>query len=118
MADFHQMFPDDEACREFLFKLLWPAGFRCPRPGCQGTQFWRTGRGLYVCRSCERNASVTAGTVLDRTRTPLHTWFLTIWLLTTSKAGHSALGLQRAMGFGSEQTAWAHLHNLRRAMVR
>lgn len=118
LAEFLQMFPDDEACRDFLFRIRWPQGFRCPRPSCNGTQAWKTARGLYVCRTCERNVSVTAGTVLDRTRTPLRTWFLTIWQLTTSKNGMSALGLYRSMGFGSQETAWAHLHKLRRAMVR
>jgi len=118
LGDFLRMFPDDEACRDYLFRVRWPNGFRCPRPGCTGTQAWKTARGLYVCRTCERNVSVTAGTVLDRTRTPLRTWFFTIWQLTTSKAGTSALGLYRSMGFGSQATAWTHLHKLRRAMVR
>ena len=30
----------------------------------------------------------------------------------------SALGLQRALGLGSYETAWTWLHKLRRAMVR
>jgi hypothetical protein len=30
----------------------------------------------------------------------------------------SALGLQRVLGLGSYQTAWAMVHKLRRAMVR
>ena len=34
------------------------------------------------------------------------------------KNGVSALGVQRVLGLGSYQTAWAWLHKLRRAMVR
>lgn len=34
------------------------------------------------------------------------------------EAGGSALGLQRVLGLGSYQTAWAMLHRFRRAMVR
>jgi len=45
-------------------------------------------------------------------------WFLTMWLVTSQKHGISALGLQRVLGLGSYQTAWAWLHKLRRAMVR
>ena len=41
-----------------------------------------------------------------------------MWYVTNQKHGVSALGLQRALGFGSYQTAWAWLHKLRRAMVR
>ena len=41
-----------------------------------------------------------------------------MWWVTNSKAGTSALTLQRLLGLGSYQTAWAWLHKLRRAMVR
>jgi hypothetical protein len=41
-----------------------------------------------------------------------------MWFLTSQKDGASALGLQRVLGLGSYQTAWAWLHKLRHAMVR
>jgi transposase-like protein len=62
--------------------------------------------------------SVTAGTIFDGTRTPLTVWFQAAWQLTSQKNGISALGLQRVLGLGSYQTAWAMLHRYRRAMVR
>jgi len=37
--------------------------------------------------------------------------------VVNQKQGVSALGLQRVLGLGSYQTAWAWLHKLRRAMV-
>ena len=52
------------------------------------------------------------------TRTPLSTWFAAVWFITSQKNGVSALGLQRVLGFGSYETAWAWMHKLRRAMVR
>jgi transposase-like protein len=61
---------------------------------------------------------VIAGTVLEGTRKPLRSWFQAIWYVTNQKMGVSALGLQRVLGLGSYQTAWAWLHKLRRAMVR
>jgi transposase-like protein len=56
--------------------------------------------------------------VFDKTRTPLKSWFAAVWYVTSQKHGVSALGLQRMLGLGSYQTAWAMLHRLRRAMVR
>ncbi len=53
-----------------------------------------------------------------RIRTPLSTWFAAIWFITSQKNGVSAQGLQRVLGFGSYETAWAWMHKLRRAMVR
>jgi len=71
-----------------------------------------------MCTACGRQTSVTAGTIFHRTRTPLRTWFAAIWFVCSQKNGVSALGLQRVLGFGSYETAWAWLHKLRRAMVR
>jgi transposase-like protein len=60
---------------------------------------------------------VTAGTIFDKTRTPLTSWFAATWYVTNQKNGVSALGLKQVLGLGSYQTAWTMLHKLRRAMV-
>jgi transposase-like protein len=48
----------------------------------------------------------------------LRLWFAAAWQMTSQKHGVSALGIQRSLGLGSYQTAWAMLHRYRRAMVR
>ena len=118
-ATFQQLrswFPDDDACAEYLARLRWPDGFVCPR--CVSADAWRTGSGLWLCQECRRKTSVTAGTIFHRSRLPLVDWFTAAWFITAQKNGVSALGLQRMLGFGSYQTAWAWLHKFRRAMVR
>ena len=71
-----------------------------------------------MCRACGRQSTVTAGTIFDKTRTPLRVWLAAAWYLTNQKQGVSALGLQRVLGLGSYQTTWTMLHRFRRAMVR
>lgn len=110
-------FPDDQACLDYLAGLRWPTGFVCPACGV-AEEPWRTGKGLRMCRACGRKTSPTAGTIFHRTRSPLTTWFAAIWMVTSQKNGVSALGLQRALGLGSYETAWAWMHKMRRAMVR
>ena len=61
---------------------------------------------------------MTAGTIFDRTRTPLTAWFTACWLFTSGKDGISALSLQRTLEIGSYQSAWAMLHRLRLVLVR
>jgi transposase-like protein len=68
--------------------------------------------------TCRSRTSTTAGTVFDRTRTPLTVWFMACWLFATQKDGVSAQSLQRELEIGSYQTAWAMLHRLRSALVR
>jgi transposase-like protein len=71
-----------------------------------------------MCAGCGLKTSATAGTIFHRSHSPLSTWFAAVWFVTSQKNGVSALGLQRVLGFGSYETAWAWLHKLRRAMVR
>jgi len=117
LAEFEERFSSEASCREYLRQLRWPDGFRCP--ACGGERGWPTGRRwLTECASCHRQTTEIAGTVFQDTRKPLTMWFRAMWWVTSQKPGASALGIQRAMGLGSYQTAWAWLHKLRRAMVR
>src|SRR5213076_1799973 len=116
LADFERRFRSEEACRDYLFRVRWPEGFRCPR--CGESRAWRLRSALWQCANCAYQASLTAGTIFQDTRTPVKVWFHALWWMTSQKHGASALGLQRVLGLGSYQTAWAWLHKLRRAMVR
>lgn len=116
LREFDEWFSSDAACAEQVRRVRWPDGFRCP--GCGGTKAWATARGQLQCAACQRPTSAIAGTIFDGTRKPLRTWFQAMWYVTSQKFGGSALGLQRVLGLGSYQTAWAWLHKLRRAMVR
>ena len=116
--EFDEWFRSESACLDYISKLRWPEGFRCPNCGFSTQQPSLMGRGLFLCRKCKRQVSVTAGTLFHRTHKPLRTWFLAMWFVTSQKHGASALGLQRVLGLGSYNTAWTWLHKLRRAMVR
>src|SRR6266567_1215364 len=59
--EFDSRFSHEPACQEYLFRLRWPEGFVCP--DCGHTEYWKSARGLYLCRQCERQQSVTAGTI-------------------------------------------------------
>jgi len=116
LMELEKRFSTDQACREYLFALRWPDGFVCPR--CGGCRAWPMSRGLWLCGQCRYQASVTAGTIFQDGRLSLTLWFRAMWYVTSQKNGVSALGVQRVLGLGSYQTAWAWLHKLRRAMVR
>ena len=109
-------FRTDVDCLDYLEWLRWPAGFVCPGCGHEGD--WRLGDGRYMCSGCGGRWSVTAGTIFDRTRTPLTVWFNACWLFASGKDGMSALSLKRTLEIGSYQTAWAMLHRLRSVLVR
>jgi transposase-like protein len=114
--EFEQFFPTERRCILYLQQVRWPDGFRCAR--CGHDRYWlRESDRRLLCTNCRYKTSLTAGTLFEGTRLPIRTWFLAIWRLVEQTNGASALGLQRALGLGSYQTAWAWLHKLRRAMV-
>ena len=115
VTDLDRLFPDEEACRAYLERLRWPEGFVCPK--CQVKDGWQATRGRHVCRACRYQATVTAGTIFQDTRTPLRLWFHAIWQIVSQKNGASAQSVQRSLGLKSYETAWTWLHKLRRAMV-
>ncbi len=113
---FEDWFHSEDVCRAFLVGLRWPNGFICPV--CSESDAWETASGRFMCASCGRQTSVTAGTIFHRTRKPLRTWFAVMWFVCAQKNGASARSVEQMFGFGSYETAWAWLHKIRRAMVR
>ena len=103
---------------QHLAVLRWPKGFVCP--ACGGLKGWELygKKFTWECAECGRQTSVTAGTVMHRSKLPLTTWFMAIHLVSSHSNGISALQLQAQLGLGSYKTAWLMLHKLRRAMGR
>ena len=116
IPDFSLQFATEEACLEYLAACRWPDGFVCRR--CGHDRGWpRSDRKGLRCAQCDLITSVTAGTVMHRTRLPLRSWFWAAYLIATDKRGISALQLQRQLGIGSYESAYHMLHRLRAAMV-
>ena len=112
--EFRSRFATEDACREQLFRERFPDGFACPRCGCREYSYIRT-RHTCQCKSCRRQTSVTAGTVMHRTHLPLTIWFWAIYLCATDKRGISAKGLARQLAL-SYESAWYLLVRIRAAM--
>jgi hypothetical protein len=119
LLDFQRMFRDEAACLQYLEQIRWPSGFVCPTCSAAGEPFRFTARPKVLkCRSCHQDASVTAGTVMHRSKTNVHVWFWAAYLVATQTPGISALELQKKLGIPRYETAFQLLHKLRAAMVR
>jgi len=116
LREFQRQFATEEACQDYLAASRWPDGFACRRCG-EGKAYAIVKRRAWQCAACRHQVSLTAGTVLHNTKTPLTFWFWAAYLMTTDTRGISALLLQRQLGLRRYETAWMMLHKLRRAMV-
>ncbi|MDR0302974.1 MAG: IS1595 family transposase [Treponema sp.] len=113
ILEFQQRFQTNDACRDHLFKIRWPEGLTCPI--CGSKDFYKiTTRNVYECK-CGHQISLTAGTIMHGSHTPLYKWFWAIYLAAYDKRGVSALRLQKELCV-SYPTAWLMLQKIRHAM--
>ncbi len=115
-GEFYTRFPDDASCARFMARERWPDGFKCPKCGMPGWEL-QAKRFTWECRGCGTQTSVTAGTVMHRSKVGLRKWFELIHMMTSHSNGISAEQAHQALGLGSYNTAWLMLQKLRRAMV-
>jgi len=115
ILELQRRFATDDACRDRLFKIRWPDGPTCAK--CGGKNFYRiSARNVYECR-CGRQVSLTAGTIMHGSHTPLRKWFWAICMVARDKRGVSALRLQRELSV-SYPTAWLMLRKIRHEWAR
>jgi transposase-like protein len=116
-TEFEKRFATEEDCRAYWIEARWGGKPACAR--CGSTRVWTIRSGTtFECADCDHQTSLTAGTLLEKTRKPLKMWFRAVFEISTRRTGISAMDLMRIMGFGSYKTAWAWLHKLRAALVR
>jgi predicted RNA-binding Zn-ribbon protein involved in translation (DUF1610 family)/transposase-like protein len=117
LLEFQRRFPDEASCALLLFGRRWPEGFVCPECGGTRSSLLKSRAYTYECAACGRQTSVTAGTILHRTKLPLTTWFWAAHLMATHSNGMSAQQLMGQLGLGSYKTAWLLAQKLRRSMI-
>ena len=107
--EFQRRFGCEDACRDHLFRKRWPNGLTCPI--CGGKHFYviKT-RNIFECR-CKHQLSLTAGTIMHGSRTPLTKWFWVIYVRTYLKFVDSPHHLKKELNV-SYQTAWSMLKKI------
>jgi len=100
---------------QYFYRQRWPNGFACPRCGYSGCYTIATRRSpLYQCGLCRHQTTLTAGTVMEKSRTPLDKWLSAVELLSASY-GVNAVQLAARIGV-SHKSAWLMLRAFRRAI--
>ena len=113
---FQKMFSTNRKCWKYLVKRRWPNGYQCPR--ClHNIHYFHPQRGLFECKKCRYQVSVTANTIFHKTRTPLKKWFWAIYLVAQNKNGISTLQLQKFLEIKTYKTVWTMVHKIRKAMA-
>lgn len=115
-------FDTDEKARKYLECIRWPNGPICPH--CKSVEYWviaanpekKIRAGLYQCKTCKKQFTVTVGTIFEDSRIPLRKWLVAWYMLCSSKKGISSLQIQRMLSLGSYRTALFMMHRIRYAL--
>jgi hypothetical protein len=95
---FLELFPDNDACLEYLKAKFFPDGSTCPKCS-KATKFHRiTARSAYSCQYCGHHAYPTAGTIFHKSTVSLQLWFFAVYLMSSTRCGISAKQLEREIG--------------------
>lgn len=116
LLGFQIRFPNEQACWEYVVKLRWPEGCRCPKHPKAKVHF-KPSTQLFECYECGWQTSATAGTIFHKSRIPLRKWFWAIFLMATSSKGVSMLNLQKHLKIKSYRAVWLMGQKIRCAMI-
>ena len=112
LSRFLELFPNSDACLDYLKERFYPDGSTCPKCG-RPTKFHRVkSRSAYSCQYCRHQAYPTKGTIFERSSTNLQVWFWAIYLISSTRCKISAKQLEREIGV-TYKTAWRMLGEIR-----
>jgi transposase len=113
VRDFHAEFSNDAACLDYVKEQRWPNGVtRCAKCGVDRKHYRVGNRTAYACDHCGHHIYPLAGTIFEKTSTPLKTWFYAMYLMGSTRCGISAKQIQRETGV-TYKTAWRMFRNIR-----
>lgn len=117
IKEFRSEFPNDDACLDRVMDIRF-GGRRFTCPGCnKPSQFHRiANRRAYACQLCGHHVYPCAGTIFEKSRTPLSDWFFVMYLMTSTRHGVAAKEVERQLGC-TYKTAWRMCHELRKLMA-
>src|SRR4030042_3098624 len=116
LYQFLRKYSDDDKCLEAIKNTRWPDGITCRV--CQKiTNHYRLSkRRAYECEFCGSHVYPLAGTIFEKTTTPLRLWFYAMFLMIKTRCGVSAKQLQRELGV-TYKTAWRMAKQIRILMA-
>ena len=121
IRDFNSDFPDDDACLLAVFGMVYPSYLEdgtvpCRSEKCGGevTKHARLAKRpkALTCSKCGTHVYPLAGTIFEKSSTPMKSWFYAMYLMSTTRAGISAKQLERELGV-TYKTAWRMFKQIR-----
>jgi transposase-like protein len=113
IMQFNRRFPDDDACLDWLMEKRYPGGIAtCSFCHVDRKHHRIASKKAYACDYCGTYISPMAGTIFEKSSTPLRLWFYAMYLMASTRCGVSAKQIQRETGV-TYKTAWRMFKQIR-----
>jgi transposase-like protein len=116
LVEFLEHFKDEETCVKHFEKIRFRSGEYCPHCGHSRINRFSDGK-RFRCAKCKQDFTIKTKTVFGESKLPIRTWFMAIYLLTTSGKGISSIQLSKQLGV-TQKTAWFMDHRIRKALLQ
>jgi hypothetical protein len=113
--NFHNAFPTEDACRQYIREKREQQGITCKRCKCT-KHYWMEAKQLWRCADCESTTNLRADTIMMKSKVPILTWFQCIHLMTSTKKSMSALEMQRQLQMKRYEPVWYMMQKVRISM--
>ena len=117
VAEFFEMFPNDETAEQWFVKQRWPNGVCCVGCGSTNVQVAaKRKRASFRCREkgCQRQFCARTNTFMHGSKLGYRKWVFAVYAAATNLKGVSSMKTYRDLGV-TQKTAWFMNHRIRRA---
>ena len=114
-SSFFTSYNDEVSCRIFFKQKKEEKGIECVRCG-SNSHYWIEKEDRWKCKRCGKSTSLKTGTVMENSNLGFKVWLWTIYFMSLTKKGFSALEMQRLLGHSRYESVWLMMQKIRIAM--
>ncbi len=114
-SDFFTKFSDEASCKAYFKARRELEHSTCKQCGSLHT-YWQEKENRWRCKECKHAMGLKKGTVMENSNLNYKVWLWSLYFVTLTKKGFSALELQRLVGHRRYEPIWGLMQKIRVAM--
>ena len=116
ILQFTTRFTDEQSCRNYLKELREKQGIKCKSCNEITKHWWLEDIEKFQCSVCNSRTNLRFGTIMEKSKVPVQTWFMCIHLMTTTKKPFSCLEMTKQLGIKKYETTSMLMNKVRLSM--
>jgi hypothetical protein len=111
---FFTAYATEHSCKLYFKQQREAAGIICRRCACQ-SHYWIEGLNRWQCKKCRHSTTLKSGTVMENSNLGYRIWLWSLYFMSLTKKGFSALEIKRLVGH-KRYEPWGLMQKIRATM--